>query len=64
MRVLCSYCGAQYGEKPGLGDTHGICAKCEAQPPEKLDEMARRHHELLGLLRMAAMQQQIERAEK
>ena len=35
-----------------------------AQPREKLDEMARKHHELLALLRLAAMQQQTERAAK
>lgn len=62
MTVVCSYCNAVYGTKPGQGTTHGICPKCQAYPREKLDELARKHHELLGLLRMAAMQQQMEKA--
>jgi hypothetical protein len=28
MKRLCAWCGEEMGEKPGEGETHGICEKC------------------------------------
>ncbi len=44
LRILCMYCGVQYGEKdsglaPG-GDSHGICPACAKKPQDELDALA------------------------
>ena len=35
MKCICAWCGAEKGEKPGEGITHGICEECERDLREK-----------------------------
>jgi hypothetical protein len=36
MKRICCECGKIMGEKPGEGDTHGYCSKCEDNIRESL----------------------------
>lgn len=44
LRILCMYCGVQYGEKDSGaalgGDSHGICPECGKKPQAELDALA------------------------
>jgi hypothetical protein len=38
MNVICSWCQAPMGEKPGLdGTSHGMCSGCAARMNAELD---------------------------
>lgn len=39
MRIVCAWCGADLGTKPGPADkvTHGCCERCMAKMLDELD---------------------------
>lgn len=37
MDIVCMYCYAKYGEKPGSGTSHGCCPKAECQAKMRKD---------------------------
>jgi hypothetical protein len=38
MKVVCAWCKADLGEKPGEGTSHGICPKCLAEMRKKIEK--------------------------
>lgn len=36
MKRVCCVCKKIFGHKPGIGETHGLCPKCEKDERENL----------------------------